>query len=148
MEELNKSLRVVKVLKQVIHTMKQNMGHQFKELNLTGPQGMMVGILVHCGKMKITELSEKLGLSNSTVSGIVDRLEKQGIVERIRSKDDRRVVYVGITPEFQKSSKLHFNAIEKKFETMMNKATPEELETILNGLDTLKRLMDEDSKLK
>ena len=35
--------------------------------------------------MKITELSNKLCLSNSTVSGIIDRLEKQEMVVRERS---------------------------------------------------------------
>lgn len=46
------------------------------------------------GSMKLSDISEKLSISNSTISGIVDRLEKQKYVERIRSKEDRRVIYV------------------------------------------------------
>jgi DNA-binding MarR family transcriptional regulator len=142
MEELNKGIRVIKVLKQVMDTLKQNMGHQFKEMNITGPQGMLMGILAHDGEMKISDLSEKLGLSNSTVSGIVDRLEKQGLVERTRSEEDRRVVYVSVTQEFQKNAKERFNGIQRMFEGLMNTATPEEAERIYEGLNTLKKVMD------
>ena len=121
---------------------KQSMVQQFNAMNLTGPQGMMLGILSHDGEMKISALSEKMGLSKSTVSGIVDRLEKQGLLERTRSIDDRRVVYVNLSIEFQKNSKDNFCRIEKAFEDVMKKATTEEIDTILKGLDTLEQLMD------
>lgn len=118
------------------------MGQHFNEMNLTGPQGMMMGILSHDGEMKISDLSEKIGLSNSTVSGIIDRLEKQGLVERTRSNEDRRVVYVNISAEFKKNSKTNFCKIEQTFEEIMKMATDEEIDTILKGFDTLEQLMD------
>lgn len=125
--------------------LKSSMGKHFNEMNLTGPQGMMMGILSHDGEMKISDLSEKIGLSNSTVSGIIDRLEKQGLVERTRSNEDRRVVYVNISDEFKKNSKTNFCKIEKTFEDIMKKATDEEISSILEGLDTLEKLMDKQS---
>jgi MarR family transcriptional regulator, organic hydroperoxide resistance regulator len=125
---------------------KQSMGQHFNAMNLTGPQGMMMGILSHDGEMKISDLSEKLGLSNSTVSGIIDRLEKQGLVERTRSLEDRRVVYVNVSTEFRKNSKENFCKIEKTFEDIMTKATTEEIEIILKGLDALEQIMDRQKK--
>ncbi|MBK5242446.1 MAG: MarR family transcriptional regulator [Clostridium sp.] len=122
--------------------LKSSMGQHFNEMNLTGPQGMMMGILSHDGEMKISDLSEKIGLSNSTVSGIIDRLEKQGLVERTRSNEDRRVVYVNISAEFKKNSKTNFCKIEQTFEEIMKMATDEEIDTILKGFDTLEQLMD------
>lgn len=124
---------------------KQSMVQQFNEMNLTGPQGMMIGILSHDGEMKISDLSEKIGLSNSTVSGIIDRLEKQGLVERTRSIEDRRVVYVNISDKFKEISKKRFCKIEETLENIMEKATAEEIDTILKGLDTLEQLMDKQS---
>jgi DNA-binding MarR family transcriptional regulator len=138
-------MRIFKSLKRIGHMVKHSMGKHFNDMNLTGPQGMMMGILSHDGEMKISDLSEKIGLSNSTVSGIIDRLEKQGLVERIRSLDDRRVVYVKVSTDFQKNCKKNFSKIEKTFEVALNKATPEEIELILKGLDTLEQLMDNQS---
>jgi DNA-binding MarR family transcriptional regulator len=142
MEELNKSLKVIQLLRQLMFTVKQNVHHHYKEMNVTGPQGMLMGTLAHHGEMKVSDLSEKLGLSNSTVSGIIDRLENQGLVVRTRSKEDRRVVYVNVTSEFKKGSQNRFNEIEKMFESMMGKATSEELDQILQGLDTLQRVFN------
>lgn len=142
MEEISRGIQVIKLLKQVMDAIRQKVELQFKEMNLTGPQGMLIGTLAHCGKMKISDLSSRLGLSNSTVSGIVDRLEKQGLVERTRSKEDRRVVYVCVSDEFRRNAKGHYNEIERSFEAMMSKASAEEVEIIIEGLDTLKRVME------
>lgn len=143
MDEMSRGIAVVKLMKQVMGALKQNMGHKFKELNLTGPQGMLIGILSHNNKeMKVSDLSEKLGLSNSTVSGILDRLENQGLIERTRSKEDRRVVFVSVTEEFKRTAQEHFSDMESSFEAMTSKATPEEVDTIIKGLDMLKTIIE------
>jgi MarR family transcriptional regulator, organic hydroperoxide resistance regulator len=142
MEEMSKAVKVVQLMKKVMKKIKHNMGHYFKEMNLTGPQGMLIGTLVHHGEMKVSDLSEKLGLSNSTVSGILDRLEDQGMVERTRSKEDRRVVYIKVTDECRKQSQKQFEEVNKLIEQMMDKATPEELDIILEGMNTLEKVVD------
>lgn len=141
-EEVNKVVAIVQLMKKVTANIKHEIGCHFKEMNLTGPQGMLIGTLFHHGEMKVSDLSEKLGLSNSTVSGILDRLEKQGQVERIRSKEDRRVVYVNITEDFKEQSKKQFVEINKMIEQMINKATPEELDKILEGMEVLRNVVE------
>lgn len=141
-EEANKAVSVVQLMKKVMGKIKHRIGEHFKEMHLTGPQGMLIGTLSRHGEMKVSELSEKLGLSNSTVSGILDRLENQGFVERTRSKEDRRVVYIKVTEECRKHSQKHFEEINKVIEQMMDKATPEELDIILEGMNTLEKVMD------
>lgn len=142
MEETSNGYKVLRLLKQVSSSLRQNMADRFKEMNMTAPQGMLVGILAHHGKMKVSDLGEKLGLSNSTVSGIIDRLEKQGLVERIRSDEDRRVVYVDVTRAFIKKHREHFDGMERILEDIINNAAPEELEAVLKGLETLSRMID------
>lgn len=141
-EEVNKVVAIVQLMKKVTANIKHEIGCHFKEMNLTGPQGMLIGTLFHHGEMKVSDLSEKLGLSNSTVSGILDRLEKQGQVERMRSKEDRRVVYVNITEDFKEQSKKQFVEINKMIEQMINKATPEELDKILEGMEVLRNVVE------
>lgn len=149
MEETNQNIKILRLLKEIGRSLKHSMTQQFKNLNLTGPQGMLLGILSHHGKMKISDLGEKIGLSNSTVSGIVDRLEKRGLIERIRSEEDRRVVYVDVTEEFKKDHKNHHYQVEKKFQDDINSATPEEINTIVKGLETLKKVINrQDDTLK
>lgn len=141
-EEVSKAVKVVQLMKKVMDKIKHEMGNHFKERNLTWPQGMLMGTLAHHGEMKVSDLSEKLGLSNSTVSGILDRLENQGLVERTRSKEDRRVVYIKVTEKFKKHSEKNIEEINKLIEKMMDKATTEELDIILEGMNTLEKVID------
>ena len=43
------------------------------------------------------EIAEYLGIENSTISGILDRMEKKELIERKIDKDDRRFVYIDLT---------------------------------------------------
>ncbi|WP_138207483.1 MarR family winged helix-turn-helix transcriptional regulator [Haloimpatiens lingqiaonensis] len=145
MNDANKSMEIVRMLKQVMDSIKQSVRKEFEDMNLTAPQGMIIGMLSHEGKMKISDLSKRIGLSNSTISGIVDRLEKQGFVERIRSEKDRRVVYVDVNSEFRKNSKDRFCQIQRKMETVISKTSDEEADKILEGLSILKEVVDREN---
>lgn len=68
-----------------------------RNVNLTGPQLTVLKMLETFGDLSLSELSDRIRAQNSTVTGIIDRMEREGLVERARSKDDRRVVYIGLT---------------------------------------------------
>ena len=64
---------------------------------LTGPQLTVVKMLDEIGDMSLSELSERIRAQNSTVTGIIDRMEREGLVARSRSREDRRVVHIRLT---------------------------------------------------
>ena len=141
MEILNDSAQVAKLFQEVMHLFRQNMSKVFEDTGMTAPQNMVIGILSKEKTLKISELSTKLSLSNSTVSGIIDRLEKQGMVERKRSEQDKRVVYVSISSDFKEMHQNFHKRLEENIANIMNKGTPEELDKIFVGLDSLKKLL-------
>jgi DNA-binding MarR family transcriptional regulator len=100
-DTIDKKTEVPRLFFEVGKILKQYMRKNFEDLGITAPQGIVIGTLFKFGEMKITELSKKVNLSNSTISGIIDRLEKQGLVTRVRSQEDRRAVYVKITPKVE-----------------------------------------------
>lgn len=55
-------------------------------------------LLEHHGELQMTRLAEMLDVSMSSATGIVDRMEERGLIERARVPDDRRVVEVRLTP--------------------------------------------------
>lgn len=152
MEELNKknglddSLEVTRLFFNVLGLFKHSTYKIFEDTGITAPQAMAMGILSKEKRMKITELSNKLSLSNSTVSGIVDRLEKQGMVERERSKEDRRVVYVNICPKFNEAHGDIHKLIQENTANIMKKGTAEEISKIVDGLTILKSLLGTQKK--
>jgi len=68
-----------------------------RRVNLTGPQLTVIKMLEGFGDLSLSELSDRIRAQNSTVTGIIDRMEREGLVERTRSKEDRRVVYICLT---------------------------------------------------
>ena len=78
----------------VTQHMSQQFRSHFGRLDLTFPQALVLTVLGEDGPVPISALAERTGSANSTVSGIVDRLEKLGLARRQRSETDRRVIYV------------------------------------------------------
>src|SRR5262245_6956123 len=62
--------------------------------NLTGPQISVLRILVASDGLSLKELSQRVRLAHSTVSGIVDRLEREGLVQRASDDHDRRFSHI------------------------------------------------------
>ena len=55
-------------------------------------------LLQHHGDLPMSRMAELLDVSLSNATGIVDRMEERGLVERVRVPDDRRIVLVRIAP--------------------------------------------------
>lgn len=67
------------------------------EFMVTGPQLLALQTLHDDGPLTTSALAKLIHLSNSTVVGILDRMEQKGWVRRERSEGDRRVVLVSLT---------------------------------------------------
>jgi MarR family transcriptional regulator, organic hydroperoxide resistance regulator len=74
-----------------------------RQVDLTGPQLTVLKMLEGMGDISLSELSERIRAQNSTVTGIIDRMEREGLVVRARSTEDRRVVHIKLT---EKGSKI------------------------------------------
>src|SRR3954471_16465408 len=73
-----------------------------RRADLRGPQLTVVKILEQIGDLSLSELSERIRAQNSTVTGIIDRMEREGLVVRERSTTDRRVVHIRLSEKGQK----------------------------------------------
>ena len=68
-----------------------------REHGLTGPQVTVLKLLEGVGDLSLSELSERIQARNSTITGIVDRMQRDGLVKRRRSERDRRVIEIVLT---------------------------------------------------
>lgn len=69
------------------------------ELGITYPQYLVLMILWETGEMPVNDIAKKLILNTNTITPLLKRLEKQGIVVRERSKSDERKVMIKLTKE-------------------------------------------------
>lgn len=71
---------------------------EFLEIAITMPQAKVLYLLRASGELHMSELVIRLGVSLSTVSGLVDRVVEAGLAVRHEDRADRRQVVVGLTP--------------------------------------------------
>ena len=62
--------------------------------DLAGARGRIIFALWNEDKIPIKKLVEKTSIDKATLTGIIDRLERDGYVKRVQSKEDKRVTLV------------------------------------------------------
>jgi DNA-binding MarR family transcriptional regulator len=72
-------------------------GDRMRKADISSTNFHILSMLERHGEMAMGRLADKLDVSLSNVSGLIDRLEDRGLVERIRVPDDRRIVIVRAT---------------------------------------------------
>ncbi len=108
-----------------------------REVGLTGPQLTVIKLLETFENLSLSSLSERIRAQNSTVTGIIDRMEREGLVRRERSTTDRRVVHIRLSDKGQKLAKqIQVEPMEIFREALasLNQADLRDLLRIMNQL--------------
>ena len=113
-----------------------------KESGLTGPQVGVMACLVTRGPMTLTELSRTLNMSHSTASGIVDRLQQRGLLERRDDTADRRRTPIAVTDRVSQYVRQLEAGPAGRLVLALEKATPAQRRVITKGMKTLRTLLD------
>lgn len=88
---------VLAALRRIIRAIDLHSRELVQRYGLTGPQLVVLKELLSRSPRSVSELAKAVNLSQATVTGILDRLEKKSMVERLRSEVDRRKVLVSPT---------------------------------------------------
>lgn len=88
---------VLVALRRVIRATDLHSKHLAKTTGLTAPQILLLQTIRDKGEVTIGELATEVSLSQATVTTILDRLEKRGLVYRERSREDKRKVHAYLT---------------------------------------------------
>jgi MarR family transcriptional regulator, organic hydroperoxide resistance regulator len=73
-----------------------------RKTGITGPQLWAIKIISEMAPVKTSDLATRMYLHPATVTGIINRLEAIGLINRIRTNLDRRVVRIELTPDGKK----------------------------------------------
>ena len=109
------------------------------QFGLTGPQLTVIKLLEELGDLSLSSLSERIRAQNSTVTGIIDRMEREGLVRRERSTTDRRVVYIRLSDKGQKLAKNIQVEPMEIFRSALTSLTPADLAELLRILTKLRK---------
>ncbi|MFC7392287.1 MarR family winged helix-turn-helix transcriptional regulator [Scopulibacillus cellulosilyticus] len=142
MGEYEKIHQIMKSFKEVNRALYYMLLEESDELNLTVIQFQVLNALDQTPNASLGQLSEELLVGNSTMSGIVERLVKAGLIVRERSENDRRTLTMRLTPEGNKKKEEAYELLTERL-SGLREISDEDIKFLLKVhqeiLDKLKR---------
>ena len=121
--------RIEEDLRGVCYKIRKKGREILSDFDITPPQFEALQFLIHGDQQTISELSNNMFLACSTVTDLIDRMERTGLVERQKDIQDRRIVRI--------------NVLDKGHQ-LLKKV----VETRVNYIDNMLSDLDEDLKIE
>lgn len=108
---------------------------QMPDDTLTFGQFAVLRMLFQHGPMAMGTIAESLGISLAGATGIIDRLVNQGVVDRTRSREDRRVVWIDLSSEGRERMVGLQGERHQKMRDLLKPLQADEIETLVGLLE-------------
>ncbi|MCM1268528.1 MAG: MarR family transcriptional regulator [Bacteroidales bacterium] len=119
--------------RRVFQKLLQNCG--VEEFN--GPQGNILYVLWQKDSVPIVEIAEKTGLAKNTLTVMLDRMEKNGLVSRKQSADDRRKTLICLTGKAYRLEKDYDRVSQQMNELFFQNLSEKEIRELEKYLDII-----------
>lgn len=128
----------------LISQIKQISGRIFEKIlseknieEFNGAQGRILYVLWQEDSIAIKELSNKTGLALTTLTSMLDRMEKMDLIKRTFDKTDRRKILIILTEKAISLKDVYYEVSEKMSEIFYNKFSKEEINQFEDYLDRI-----------
>ena len=133
---------VMIALRKIIQAIDMNSKKLVKRVGLTGPQLVILQEISNQGEVTAGEIARAVSLSQATVTGILERMEKRGLLARQRSDRDKRRIMVSITATGEQVLKDAPPLMQEAFVERFTSLQDWEQTMILSALQRLVSIMD------
>ena len=132
---------VLIALRQIIHGTDLHSKRVAKESGLTIPQIVVLQSVRDLGEVTTKQISRRVSLSQGTVTSILDRLEERGLIERYRSRVDRRIVHTRLTNEGQAALRKAPPLLHERFLEQFEELSERRQQEIVRVLQKVAEMM-------
>lgn len=133
---------VLIAIRKITQSIAMNSKSLVKRVGLTGPQLMILQEVAYAGEVSVGDVAKAISLSQGTVTGIIERMEKKGLVARRRSDSDRRRVLVQATATGKQLLETAPPLMQEAFVERFSGLQDWEQTMILSALQRLVTIMD------
>lgn len=112
------------------------------ELELTMAQFKAAMVVAQKGLLSVNAIAEILGVTQSTVSHLVDRLEQVAIVERVADTEDRRRTLVQLAPRGAELMETLRQGHRGESYALLSRLSPDDLRALIQGIRAILQLLE------
>jgi DNA-binding MarR family transcriptional regulator len=136
---MQKNDGLIQIISNINQVMKSYIKSEFtkKGINATPTQTAVLYLLEQKDGQKISDFASSLEVKNPVMTGVIDRMEKAGLIIRKLDPADRRIISIFITPQGREESakaKLIIRRMNKKIELSLHTQEIEICKKVLNHL--------------
>jgi DNA-binding MarR family transcriptional regulator len=113
-----------------------------KQYGLTSSQSSVLRSLLKYGPTSSADLSRMLYVTPSNITGVIDRLEKKRLVERVRKVGDRRVALIQLTEAGENLGRKLPDPIEERFISELADLEPEHVQLLSMAMNQILKMTD------
>ena len=118
------TLQFMQHLWTLTHALEVRSKRMAKEIGVTGPQRLVVRLIGQAPGLSARDIAQTLGIHPSTLTGILARLEKQGLIRREVDGNDRRRAQFDLTQAGKRVDRERKGTVEAAVRRAMGRATP------------------------
>lgn len=134
--------KIVAAIRRLIRAVDLHSRWLVDEYGLTGPQLATLKASAQLGPASATALAKAAHISKPTMTGILDRLEQNGLIRRARDTEDRRSVMVSLTERGAAWMEQAPSLLHDRFRDQLSKLQDWEQSSLLSALQRLAAMMD------
>jgi DNA-binding MarR family transcriptional regulator len=134
-EEIEELLRHVSVI------IRKRGREILSDFGITPPQLNALVILIEQDGITMGELCDRMYLACSTATDLIDRMERNGLIERERDQNDRRVIRLRVKPPGRQVIEEVMKARKRYLGGVLRQVPEEEHEQLIKGLRDLHSIM-------
>lgn len=136
--------RIIRSIRKVIQGFSVHSKRQFRRSGLTMPQLMALRAIASADVKEVTAawVAPRIQLSAATITGVLDRLERAGLISRKRTSSDRRKVCLAITPKGRRELERLSVSFQDRFAAKLAELKEADRKSILKTMETVNALLD------
>jgi len=136
-KDTERALKLFIVLSRASKVVLEEANKLIESYKLNPTEFAVLELLYHKGRQPIQKIGQKILLSSGSMTYVVDKLEKKGLLERVFCTEDKRITYMSITAAGKALIEEIFPSHEEKINDVMSALSESEQETAIELLRKL-----------
>ncbi|WP_214766000.1 MULTISPECIES: MarR family transcriptional regulator [unclassified Exiguobacterium] len=132
MEQPNPNLKALTVMVRAVDALHEVIKKDVAKSGLNPTDFSVLELLYHKGRQPIQLIGKKVLITSSSITYVINKLEKKNYVVRQACPTDRRVTFVELTPEGQTLMATIFPEHEKTINQVFEGIDPSDIEALIN----------------
>lgn len=144
--ELPDALQFMRLMWALTHALQTASKRMYTKLGVTGPQRLAIRVVGLAPGVSAGELASVLHLHPSTLTGVLARLDAQGLLTRELHPDDRRRITLRLTAKGERVNRAQSGTIESIVRTVLEQVSAQDRRAAAQVFEALGAGLDQQTK--